>query len=131
MGLTCGKSFKFSGSRLHRQVPNYEILLFYEGRNREYNKSLLNKKNSYSYDEISPTILKISSPFIVYMLVNKKTDWESFRMTTEERIQLTVPLQTEEQLAFEVEKFVNDIQQSAWENIPEIKRRLKGDNYPK
>jgi hypothetical protein len=35
------------------------------------------------------------------MLVNKKTDWESFRMK----------IQTEEQLDFEVEKFVNDIQQ--------------------
>jgi hypothetical protein len=34
------------------------------------------------------------------MLVNKKTDWESFRMKIEERIQLTVPLQTEEQLEF-------------------------------
>jgi hypothetical protein len=52
-------------------------------------------------------------------------------MTTEERIQLTVPLQTEEQLDFEVEKFVNDIRQSAWGNTPEIKRRLKGNNYPK
>jgi uncharacterized protein HemY len=42
-----------------------------------------------------------------------------------------VPLKTEEQLDFEVEKFFNDIQQSAWENTPEIKRRLKGNNYPK
>jgi hypothetical protein len=33
-------------------------------------------------------------------------------------------------LDFKVEKFVNDIQQSAWENTPEIKRRLKGNNYP-
>jgi hypothetical protein len=63
--------------------------------------------------------------------VNKKTDWESFRMTIEERIQLTVPIQTEEQLDIEVETFVNDIQQSAWENTPEIKIRLKSNNYPK
>jgi hypothetical protein len=61
----------------------------------------------------------------------QKTDWESFRMTIEERTQLRVPLQTEEQLDFEVDKFVNDIQQSAWKNTPEIKRRLKGNNYPK
>jgi hypothetical protein len=33
-----------------------------------------------------------------------------------------VPLETEEQLDFEVNKFVNDIQQSAWDNTPEIKR---------
>jgi hypothetical protein len=30
-----------------------------------------------------------------------------------------------------VNKFVNDIQQSAWDNTPEIKRWLKGNNYPK
>jgi hypothetical protein len=51
-------------------------------------------------------------------------------MTIEERIQLSVPLQTEEQLDIEVEKFVGDIQQSAWETTLEIKRRLKGNNYP-
>jgi hypothetical protein len=56
---------------------------------------------------------------------------QGFRMTTEERIQLSVPLQTEEQFEYGVEKFVKDIQQSAWENTPEIKRRLKGNNYLK
>lgn len=30
----------------------------------------------------------------------------------------------------EVEKFINDIQSSAWENTPCIKRKLKGNNYP-
>jgi hypothetical protein len=54
------------------------------------------------------------------MLVNKNTDWESFRKTLEDRIQLIVPLHMEEHLDFEVEKFVTDIQQSAWENTPEI-----------
>jgi hypothetical protein len=43
----------------------------------------------------------------------------------EDRIQLIVPLHTEEHLDFEVEKFVIDIQQSAWENTPEVKRRPK------
>ena len=55
------------------------------------------------------------------VLVSKKTDWEGFRMTIEERIQLSVPLQTEEKLDYEVEKFVKDIQQSAWEDTPESK----------
>jgi hypothetical protein len=31
----------------------------------------------------------------------------------------------------EVQKFIVDIQKSTWENTPEIKRRLKGNNYPK
>jgi hypothetical protein len=42
-----------------------------------------------------------------------------------------VPLRSEEQLDREVQKFIVDIQQSAWENTPEIKRRLKWNNYPK
>ena len=42
-----------------------------------------------------------------------------------------MPLQTEEQLYYEVEILVKDIQQSARKNTPEIKRRLKGNNYPK
>jgi hypothetical protein len=37
-------------------------------------------------------------------------------MTIEERIHLSVPLQTEDELEYDVEKFVKDIQQSAWEN---------------
>jgi hypothetical protein len=66
----------------------------------------------------SPIVLTLSESIIQKpynpMLVNKKTDWESFRMAIEDRIQLTMPLQTEEQLDFKVEKFVNDTQQSAW-----------------
>ena len=29
-----------------------------------------------------------------------------------------------------MENFYNDIQQAAWKNTPEIKRRLKGNYYP-
>jgi len=49
----------------------------------------------------------------------------------EEKINLIVPLRNEEQLDREVEKFLVDIQQSAWENTPEIKRRIKRNNYRK
>jgi predicted ATP-dependent endonuclease of OLD family len=65
------------------------------------------------------------------VLTNRRTDWESFRQTLEEKINLLVPLRSEEQLDKEVKKFIVDIQQSAWVNTPEIKRRLKGNNYPK
>lgn len=40
------------------------------------------------------------------------------------------PLRDESQLDAEVEKFVNDIQSSAWENTPIKRRKLKGHNYP-
>jgi len=55
------------------------------------------------------------------VLVNRRTDWESFRQSLEEKINLMVPLRNEEQLDREVEIFLVDIQQSAWENTPEIK----------
>lgn len=40
-------------------------------------------------------------------------------------------MQSEEPLDLEVDKLVNDIQYSAWQNTPEIKRKLKGNNYRK
>lgn len=65
------------------------------------------------------------------VLVNKYTDWKSFKISLAERIDLIVPLQTDEQLDSEVEKFMNDIQKSAWENTPEIKKRIKSNFYPR
>ena len=60
--------------------------------------------NSYH----TPTVLTLSESIIQKpcnpVLVCKKTNWKGFRMTIEERIQLSVPLQTEEQLYYEVEK---------------------------
>ena len=44
---------------------------------------------------------------------------------------MMAPLRNEEQLVGEVEKFLVEIQQSAWENTPEIKRRTNGNSYPK
>jgi hypothetical protein len=42
-----------------------------------------------------------------------------------------VPLRNEEQLDTEVDKFLVDVQQSAWENTLAIMRRTKGNHYPK
>jgi hypothetical protein len=64
------------------------------------------------------------------VLVNRRTDWENFRQSLEEKINLMVPLGNEEQLDREVENFLFDIQLSAWESTPEIKRGIKGNNYP-
>jgi len=64
-------------------------------------------------------------------VVNRCTNWENFRQSLEEKINLRVPLRNEEQLEREVEKFLVDIQQSAWGNTPEIKGRTQGNNYPK
>jgi len=71
-------------------------------------------------------IQKESNP----VLVNRCTDWESFRQSLEKKINLWVPLRNEKHLDREVEKFLVDIQQSDWENTPEIKRGTLGNNYP-
>jgi len=65
------------------------------------------------------------------VLVKKRTDWESFRHSLEGKINLMVPLRDKEQLDGEVEKFLVDIQQSAWENTPEIKGRTNCNIYSK
>jgi hypothetical protein len=49
----------------------------------------------------------------------------------EERINLSVPIQNDEQLDDEVTIFIKYVQQVAWENTPELKRRIAGNNYPK
>lgn len=64
------------------------------------------------------------------MLVNKTTDWESFRIEVESRINLRVPLRTTWQLEEQAELFTNIIQKAAWNNTREIVTNTKGNNYP-
>jgi len=77
--------------------------------------------------KLSENIIQTESNLV---LVNRCTDWESFRHSLEGRINLKVPLRSKEQLDREAEKLLVDIQQSAWENTLVIKR-TKGRNYPK
>lgn len=83
----------------------------------------------------SPILLTLSDNIIEKekhpVLINKHTDWESFQICLERKINLDVSLQSEEDLNFEVEKFITDIQQSAWDNTPVLNNKLKGHNYPK
>ena len=44
---------------------------------------------------------------------------------------MNVPIRMKEQLEQESEKFMIDIQQAAWNNTPQIKRKTIGNNYPK
>jgi len=108
-----------------------DLIDFYIIKNISSNYIQIEDNLELSSDH-SPIILTLSESIIQKprnpVLVNKKTDWEGFRMTIDQRIQLSVSIQTEK-LDFEVEKFINNIQQAAWENTPEIKRRLKGDYY--
>lgn len=83
----------------------------------------------------SPILLTLSdrviSKEVSPRLVNKLTDWQSFKLKLEESIELSVPLITEEQLEMEAELFNKHIQAAAWENTPTISRTVKSNNYPK
>ena len=105
-----------------KKIP--DLIDFYVTKNISSNYVQIEDNLELNSDH-TPIILTLSESIIQKqcnpVLVSKKTDWEGFRMTTEEMIQLSVPVQTEEQLDYEVEKFVKDIQQSAWEDTPESK----------
>lgn len=83
----------------------------------------------------SPIILTLSDNIIEKeknpVLINRHTDWKSFQICLEQRINLNVSLQSVEELNLEAEKFIVDIQQSAWDNTPVLKHKLKGHNYPR
>ena len=61
-------------------------------------------------------------------LVNKTTDWESFRIDLTNEINLNVPLKTTEQLDIVSEKFTSLLQTTAFNNTKEITHITKGIN---
>ena len=83
----------------------------------------------------SPILLTLSESIIHRQnsphLVNRQTDWESFKTSLEKNLKLSVLLKNRQQLDEEVELFTKNIQQAAWTSTPEIKRRISGNNYPK
>lgn len=83
----------------------------------------------------SAILLSLSEQVIIKRqrphLTNRKTDWDGFRYELEQRIELSVPLKTKDQLDDEVEKLVVDLQQSAWNNTPTLKPKTPGLNYIK
>ena len=54
-----------------------------------------------------------------------------FREILENRISLRATIQSSDEIKEEVQKFVTDIQQSAWEATPLLIKKVKGNNYLK
>jgi hypothetical protein len=91
-------------------------------------------EDSYDLDsDHSPIIMTLSDKIIKKeanpTLTNKFTDWESFQSELNEKIQLSVPLRTTQQLDIETEKIVDLIQEVAWNNTPQIKKKVIRKNY--
>lgn len=111
-----------------------DLIDFFIIKNISANYLQIDEFNDLNSDH-SPILLTMSENIIQKQsrptLTTKHTDWESFKRTLEDRIELNVAMCNSEQLEREVEKFVNDIQQSAWINTPETRRKIKGNNYPR
>lgn len=111
-----------------------DLIDFFITNNISANYLQIDESNDLNSDH-SPILLTLSENVVQKennpALTNRHTDWESFKQTLEDKINLNIPLKNEEQFEKEVEKFVIDIQQSAWGNTPKIKRKMKGNNYPR
>lgn len=115
------------------KIPDVGLLDFFISRKISMN--YIKVEDCYDLDsDHSPVILTLSDKIIQKepnpTLVNKHTDWESFQIELNEKIQLNVPLRTAEELEKETEKIVELIQEVAWNNTPSIKRITAGNNYP-
>jgi hypothetical protein len=81
-----------------------------------------------------PIVLTLSGTIIKKgpnpTLLNHPTDWDMFRETSVNRINLRVALTITDELEDDVQKFVTDIQHSAWEATPLLTTRVKGNTYP-
>jgi hypothetical protein len=110
-----------------------DLIDFFIIKNLSFHYLKIEEKFELNSDH-SPILLTLSEHIIqkesAVKLTNKYTNWKKFKICLEDKIQLAVHLRNKDQLDAEVEKFINDIQSSAWENTPCIKRKLKGNNYP-
>jgi hypothetical protein len=92
-------------------------------------------EDSYDLDsDHSPIIMtlsdKINKKEANPMLTNKFADLESFQSELNKKIQLNVPLRTTQQLDIETERIVDLIEEVAWNNTPQIKKKVIGNSYP-
>lgn len=82
----------------------------------------------------SPVILKISERITEKVtkpkLTNKTTNWERFKAELELTIDLTIPLNTDDELDIAVEEFLKNIQSAAWKSTRIFKTRKTTRFYP-
>lgn len=111
-----------------------DLIDFFLIKNISANYIQINESHDLSSDHTA-ILLTLSGNIIQKennpTLTNKYTDWENFRQSLEGKINLMVPIRNEDHLEKEVEQLVKDIQKAAWESTPEIKRKTKGNNYPR
>ena len=63
-------------------------------------------------------------------LHNKRTDWDCFRDTLEDRLNLEIPLQTEADIEEAVASLTATIQQAAWQATPHLQEQRTHESCP-
>lgn len=116
----------------HQKIP--DLIDFFICKNISTNYVHLEEGFNMNSDH-SPIILRFSQKILLreshLTLVNKSTDWDSFALDLDNIIDLKTPLHNQDQLDSEVNKYFVNIQQCAWNNTPQLKRKYKGHLYPK
>lgn len=88
----------------------------------------LDSDHSPIYLTLSETVIvKEENPY----LSNKFTDWLSFKHILKDKINISTPIETTDQLENEAYSFIQLIQFAAWSCTPPTKRKTVGANYPK
>lgn len=116
----------------HQKIP--DLIDFFICKNISANYVSLEEGFHMNSDH-SSIILMLSQKILLkeshLTLVNKFTDWDSFALELDNIIDLQTPIKTQDQLDSEVNKYIVNIQQCAWNNTPQLKRKYKGFIYPK
>lgn len=80
----------------------------------------------------SPILILLSSTVINKQkpasLTNKWTDWELFKSTLQEKIDINVKLKTPQEIDTAVEELIKTIQQASWVATPEVSANVKIQN---
>lgn len=71
---------------------------------------------------VSTTIIHRPIPCTLY---NKKTDWNAFQDHIEDKINLRIPLKTEEDVDRALDDFIKLVQEAAWKSTPSLPRESK------
>ncbi|CAA9999210.1 unnamed protein product [Nesidiocoris tenuis] len=111
-----------------------DLLDFFIMKNVSANYAVIEESFDLSSDH-SPITLTLSEKIIQKphnpALVNKKTNWDQFKVDINQFINLGTTIATPAILDSELEKLVYDIQSTALENTPEVRKKLIGLNYPR
>lgn len=103
---------------------------------RKFSPNYINIEDCFDLDsDHSAVILTLSEEVIKKeknaTLVNNSTDWASFGIELENKINMMGPLKTKQQFDIEVEKFVCMVQSAAWNYTRVSRYKQVGCNYSK